>query len=93
MPKKIPMRTCIGCGICTDKKMLIRVVRLPEGGAILDPAGKMNGRGAYLCRNPQCLEKAIKRKALARAFRAEVTKEIAEHLTEELREYLKEGTG
>ncbi len=93
MPKKIPMRTCIGCGACRDKNMLIRVVRPPEGGLLLDPSGRANGRGAYLCRTPECLEKALKRKALTRVFHTEVSREAAERITQELRDYLKEGTG
>lgn len=92
MPKKIPMRTCIGCGICKDKKTLIRVIRSPEGRFLLDVTGKANGRGAYLCRDPECLEKALKRKALMRVFRSEISGEEAACITEELREYLREGT-
>ena len=73
--------------------MLIRVVRPPEGRLLLDPSGRANGRGAYLCRTPECLEKALKRKALTRVFHTEVSREAAERITQELRDYLKEGTG
>ena len=64
--KKIPQRTCIGCKEKKDKKDLIRIVKDKDGNITLDRTGKANGRGAYICDNIQCLEKAIKTKALAR---------------------------
>ena len=72
MAKKVPMRTCIGCGRICEKRELIRIVRTPEGAILADPDGKAEGRGAYLCRNPECLAGARKRKALGRAFRTAV---------------------
>ena len=57
--KKIPERRCVGCGISFPKKDLIRVVRLPDGGAELDPTGKKAGRAAYPCRSAECPKKAI----------------------------------
>ena len=65
MPKKVPMRTCIGCGECKEKKSMVRIVRTPEGSIVADPGGRMNGRGAYLCRNADCLEKRSGRRRLA----------------------------
>ena len=62
--KKIPERRCVGCGISFPKKDLIRVVRLPDGGAELDPTGKKAGRGAYICCSAECLKKARKAKRL-----------------------------
>ena len=66
--KKIPQRTCIGCKEKKDKKDLIRIVKDKDGNITLDRTGRANGRGAYICDNIQCLEKAIKTKALARTF-------------------------
>lgn len=68
MTKKVPMRTCIGCGQIREKGKLIRIVRTPEGEILADPAGRAHGRGAYLCASPECLEKARRRRALSRAF-------------------------
>ena len=58
--KKIPKRMCTGCMEVKPKKELIRIVRNKEGEVFVDPTGKKNGRGAYICRNIQCLEKAFK---------------------------------
>ena len=84
MPKKIPMRTCIGCGTSKPKKELIRIVLTREGDILVDKTGRANGRGAYLCDDPDCLQKAIRRKALNRAFRTQVPDEAAGQLTEQL---------
>lgn len=84
MPKKIPMRTCIGCGISKPKKELIRIVLSGEGKILLDKTGRANGRGAYLCDDPACLQRAIKRKALNRAFRTQVPEDAVAQLTDQL---------
>jgi predicted RNA-binding protein YlxR (DUF448 family) len=76
MQKKIPLRQCLGCREMRPKGELIRVVRSPEGAISLDSKGKAPGRGAYLCPNAQCLKRAIKSKALSRAFGAEIPQEI-----------------
>ena len=68
MPKKIPLRQCLGCREMKPKRELIRVVRSPEGEISLDFHGKKPGRGAYLCPSPDCLKRARKAKALERAF-------------------------
>ena len=60
MQKKIPQRQCMGCRERKNKRELIRVVRSPEGQVSLDFGGKMNGRGAYLCPDPECLKRAIR---------------------------------
>ena len=80
MPKKIPMRQCVGCREMKLKKELIRVVRSPEGTISLDFRGKAPGRGAYLCPDAACLKKAMKAKALNRAFEMEIPQEIYEDL-------------
>ena len=76
MQKKIPMRQCLGCREMKPKKELIRAVRSPEGEISLDFKGKAPGRGAYLCRSGECLKKALKSKALERAFSAQIPPEV-----------------
>ena len=68
MMKKVPMRMCVACREMKPKKELIRVVRTPEGEIVADETGRKNGRGAYLCRSEACLNKALKTRALDRAF-------------------------
>ncbi|MBM6976553.1 RNase P modulator RnpM [Intestinimonas butyriciproducens] len=80
MPKKIPMRQCVGCREMKEKRQLIRVVRSPEGEVSLDFKGKKPGRGAYLCPDPACLARARKSKALERAFSAALPPEVYEAL-------------
>lgn len=84
MQKKIPMRQCLGCREMKPKRELIRVVRSPEGNISLDFKGKASGRGAYICPDPNCLKKAIKARALERAFSAQIPPEIYEKLNEEM---------
>lgn len=68
-PKHVPQRTCVACRQTDAKRGLVRLVRTPEGRVEVDPTGKRNGRGAYLCHNPVCWEAAIKRHSLERALR------------------------
>ena len=84
MPKKIPMRQCLGCREMKQKRELIRVVRSPEGEISLDSKGKKPGRGAYVCRSEDCLKRAVKTKALSRAFGMEVPAEIMEAMNEQM---------
>ncbi|MGM9542798.1 MAG: RNase P modulator RnpM [Candidatus Limivicinus sp.] len=84
MEKKIPMRQCLGCREMKPKKDLIRVVRSPEGEISLDFKGKASGRGAYVCPDPRCLKKAIKARALERAFSAQIPPEIYERLESQM---------
>lgn len=78
--KNIPQRTCMGCNTKKDKKELIRVVRNKQGEINIDRTGKMPGRGAYLCDNIECLEKAIKTKRIERTFETKIEQEIYEKL-------------
>lgn len=80
MQKKIPMRQCVGCREMRPKKELIRVVKSPEGEISLDFRGKAPGRGAYLCPDPECLKKAIRAKALERAFDVKIPQEVLDGL-------------
>ena len=67
--KKIPTRTCTGCRQVKNKKDLIRVVRDKEGNVFVDVTGRQNGRGAYICPNEECLEKAVKTRGWKRHLR------------------------
>ena len=84
MQKKIPQRQCMGCRERRAKREMIRVVRTPEGNVSLDFGGKMNGRGAYLCPNPECLKKAIRSKALDRSLEVEIPEEVYGRLQKEM---------
>ena len=82
--KNIPNRTCIGCNQIKPKKELIRIVINKEGNIFIDKTSKANGRGAYLCDNIECLEKAIKTKKLERTFEIKVNTEVYEDLRGEI---------
>ena len=84
MQKKIPQRQCMGCRERRAKRELIRVVRSPEGNVSLDFGGKMNGRGAYICPNSECLKKAIRSKALDRSLEVTIPEEVYARLEKEL---------
>ncbi len=84
MDKKTPIRKCVGCGVQKDKREFIRVVRTVDGDITIDFKGKMNGRGAYLCKNPDCLVKAGKNKGLERAFKLNIPDSVISKLKEEL---------
>ncbi|MGI6279427.1 MAG: RNase P modulator RnpM [Acutalibacteraceae bacterium] len=82
--KKVPMRMCVGCREMKPKRELIRIVRTVDNQIVLDSTGKRNGRGAYICRNPECFKKIKKSNALSRAFMAPVSDDIYERLETEL---------
>ena len=84
MQKKIPQRQCMGCRERKAKRELIRIVRQPDGAVALDFGGKMNGRGAYICPNPECLKKAQKSKSLDRSLEVTIPEEVYERLTREM---------
>ena len=84
MPKKIPMRQCVGCREMKPKGELIRAVRSPEGEVSLDFKGKKSGRGAYLCRDMECLKRARKSRALERAFGQGLPEEVWDQLEGEM---------
>ncbi len=86
MPKKIPMRQCVGCREMKEKKSLIRVVKSPEGEVSLDFKGKLPGRGAYVCPDPECLKRARKSRALERAFSAPMPDRVWAGLEEQMKE-------
>jgi predicted RNA-binding protein YlxR (DUF448 family) len=74
----------MGCRERREKRQMIRVVRTPEGGVTLDFGGKMNGRGAYICPNPECLKKALRSKALDRSLEVTIPEEVIVRLEKEM---------
>ena len=84
--KKVPMRKCVGCGEMKPKKELIRILRTEEEEFVIDTTGKKNGRGAYLCFDRACLEKAVKNRGLERSFKQAIPQEVYERLEKEMDE-------
>ena len=84
MPKKIPMRMCVGCREMHEKRELIRIVKSAEGMVSIDMRGKVPGRGAYICKKSDCLERAMKSRALERALEHRIEPDVYERLREEL---------
>ena len=84
LKNKVPQRKCIGCNESKPKKELIRIVRTPEGEMLIDGSERANGRGAYICNDPECLQKAIKSKGLNRAFKMNVDADVLLKLSEEM---------
>ena len=84
--RKIPMRQCVGCREMKPKKELIRAGKSPEGNISLVFRGKAPGRGAYVCPDPACLKRAIKSKALERAFETQIPQEIYDGLMQAMEE-------
>lgn len=80
MAKKVPLRQCIGCGEMKSKKEMMRILKTPEDEIVLDVTGKKNGRGAYLCKQRECLLKARKNKGLERSFKMSIPNEVYDNL-------------
>ena len=84
MQKKIPQRQCMGCRERKAKKEMIRVVRGTDGTVCLDFSGKLNGRGAYICPDPECLKRAQKAKSLERSLEVPIPEEVYLRLAAEM---------
>lgn len=82
--KESPKRMCVVCREMKDKKTLIRVVRSKDGEIKVDETGKANGRGAYVCRNCECIENCRKKKCFERVFGVEISSQIYEELREKV---------
>lgn len=82
--KKVPMRKCVGCNEHFEKKSLIRIVKNNQGEVFLDVTGKQNGRGAYLCKNPACLELAFKKRAIERALEVSLSDELKDTIRSQM---------
>ncbi|MDU2201768.1 MAG: YlxR family protein [Anaerococcus hydrogenalis] len=78
--RKIPQRKCIVCGENKDKNDLIRIVKNKEEGIILDPTGKKNGRGAYICKEEKCINEAKKKRKLEKVFKTEISDDLYEEI-------------
>lgn len=78
--KKIPSRTCIGCGTQKNKTELIRIVKTQSGEIKLDKTGKLPGRGAYICDKSECLELAIRSRKLEKTFETKIEESVYESL-------------
>lgn len=89
--KKIPERTCTGCGAVKPKNQLIRVVRSPEGEIALDFTGKKSGRGAYLCHDSACLKKARRAKRLERNLDCAIPEAVYDALQAQLQSETQNG--
>ncbi|MDQ3695742.1 MAG: YlxR family protein [Chloroflexota bacterium] len=74
-PKHVPQRMCVACRQHDAKRGLIRIVRTPEGTVTVDPSGRQNGRGSYLCHQAACWERALSSGLLSRALKTEITAE------------------
>ena len=72
-PRHVPQRTCVGCRTQQSKRELVRVVRTPAGLVILDPTGRLAGRGAYLHRDPECWIEGMRKGRLARALHTTIS--------------------
>ena len=84
MQKKIPQRQCMGCRERKEKRQLIRIVRGTDGNVSVDFGGKLNGRGAYICPDPECLKKVQRSKALERSLETAIPEEVYQRLCKEL---------
>ena len=82
--KKIPMRKCVGCQEMKSKREMIRILKTESEGIILDATGKKNGRGAYICRSGECLEKAIRNHGIERSLKTGILPEIYDSLKKEI---------
>lgn len=74
---------CIGCREMKPKADLYRIVKKSDGEIVIDKTNKLSGRGAYICKNGECLKKAEKINALSHTFSVKVDKEIYSHLLKE----------
>jgi hypothetical protein len=88
--KKKPQRSCVSCRTVRDKSDLLRVVVTPEGDVRYDPTGKLAGRGAYLCRNEECITAELKKAAkLSKGLKKPLTDEEIKELAKSLLESIK----
>ncbi len=86
MAKKVPLRQCVGCGEMKAKKEMMRILKTPEDEICLDVTGKKNGRGAYVCRSSECLNRAKKNRGLERSFKMKIPDEVYDHLEREFKD-------
>jgi predicted RNA-binding protein YlxR (DUF448 family) len=87
-PRKPSIRTCTGCATTSDKREVVRFVRLPDGSVELDATGKAGGRGAYVCARMECFEVAVRKRRLSSALRVNLKEDDTDRLRAELESYL-----
>lgn len=80
----MPLRQCVGCGEMKSKREMVRIIKTPEEAVLIDATGKKNGRGAYICANSECLEKARKNRGLERSLKTAISQEIYDAMGKEL---------
>jgi len=85
--KKIPNRQCVGCRESKPKKSLIRIVKMEGDLVAVDATGKKNGRGVYICPNPECLSKAMKSKGIERSLKVPIPENIYEDFEKEMKAF------
>lgn len=86
---RVPERTCVVCKKVLEKKSLLRIVKTAEGEILLDPSGRKNGRGAYICKDSLCFESLKKIKGLDRSFKCSISSSVYESLLEEVNSLIK----
>lgn len=89
--KHIPQRTCVVCRDTAAKRTLVRVVRTPDQGVQIDPTGKKNGRGAYLCTRPECWQHALSSTVLDKALRTTLSEDDRTRLSEAMANFVQSG--
>lgn len=82
--KSFPIRRCVGCSQRSHKEELVRIVKSPDGDITIDCSGKAPGRGAYLCRNLECLKKARKKRRLEQNLKGAISSEVFEAIEKEI---------
>ncbi len=83
MQKRTPIRKCVACGARKSKEELIRIVN-NKGQILIDPGGKMPGRGAYICPSSECFKKARKSSKISNALKTSIPDEVYNKLAEEI---------
>lgn len=90
-PRHVPVRTCVMCREQDAKRGLIRIVRSPDGAVAIDPTGRANGRGAYLCHKPACWERATRADVLSKALNIDLPADVREELRKYAVEHIDSG--
>ena len=85
--KKVPLRQCIGCGEMKSKKEMIRILKTETEGIVLDATGRKNGRGAYVCPDMTCFQKAVKSKGIERSLKTAILADVYESLEKEIEKF------
>ncbi|MCE5203803.1 MAG: YlxR family protein [Coriobacteriales bacterium] len=88
--KKTPLRTCLACGRQATKREFVRIVRTPDGDVVVDPTGRRNGRGAYVCPSTECFEKAVRKNKFDAALRVSLRDDDVERLRRDYEQALEE---